>query len=69
LNVKGESNSNPKRFSHLMKHGISNYNYLKPSKPIHDFSLILSKHDDVVVVACRNYPECTNTITVFGLRN
>jgi hypothetical protein len=52
-----------------MKHGISNYNYLKPSKPIHDFSLILSKHDDVVVVACRNYPECTNTITVFGLRN
>ena len=52
-----------------MKHGISNYNYLKPSKPIHDFSLILSKHDDLVVVACRDYPRCNDTITVFGLRN
>ena len=69
MNVQGEHKLKPQTIRHLMKHGISNYNYLKPSKPIHDFSLILSKRDDVVVVACRNYPECTDTITVFGMRN
>ncbi len=52
-----------------MKHGISNYNYLKPSKREHDFSLILSKHDHLVVVACTDYPRCNDTITVFGLRD
>jgi len=69
LNVKGESNSNPKRFTHSLNHDPSNYNYLKHSKPQHDFSLVLSKHNDLVVVACRDYPRCNDTITVFGLRN
>ena len=69
MNVQGESNLKPQTIRHLMKHGISNYNYLKRSKPIHDFSLILSKHDDLVVVACSNYPRCIDTITIFGVRN
>ena len=70
MNVKGESNSNPKRFTHLLNHsGSNNYNYFKLSKREHDFSLILSKHNDLVVVACRDYPRCDDTITIFGLRN
>ena len=69
MNVKGESNSNPKQFTHLLNPSESNNSFRKHGKPTHDFSLILSKHNDLVVVACRDYPECTNTITVFGLRN
>ena len=49
-----------------MKHGISNYNYLKPSKPKHDFSLVLSRHDDYLVIACQDYPRCMDMITIFG---
>ena len=69
MNVQGKFLLKPQTIRHLMKHGISNYNYLKRSKPIHDFSLILSKHDDLVVVACSDYPRCDDTITIFGLRN
>ena len=69
MNVQGERKLKPQTIRHLMKYGISNYNYLKPSKREHDFSLVLSKHDDLVVVACKDYPRCNNTITVFGLRN
>ena len=69
MNVQGESNLKPQTIRHLMKHGISNYNYLKPSKREHDFSLVLSKHDDLVVVACKDYPRCNDTITIFGMRN
>ena len=69
MNVQGKFLLKPQTIRHLMKHGISNYNYLKPSKREHDFSLILSKHDHLVVVACTDYPRCNDTITVFGLRD
>ena len=69
MNVQGEFLLKPQTIRHLMKHGISNYNYLKPSKREHDFSLVLSKLNDLVVVACRDYPRCNDTITIFGLRN
>ena len=52
-----------------MNDTISNYNLLKQSKPQHDFSLVLSKHDHLVVIACTDYPKCNDTITVFGLRD
>jgi len=35
----------------------------------HDFSLVLSKHEDYVVITCRDYPRCKDTITIFGLRD
>ena len=69
MKVQGERKLKPQTFRHLLNHSASNYNYLKHSKPQHDFSLVLSKHDHLVVVACRDYPRCTDTITVFGLRN
>ena len=31
----------------------------------HDFSLVLSKHEDYVVIARRCYPRCKDTITIF----
>jgi len=69
LNVQGEHKLKPQTIRHLLNHDPSKYNYLKHSKPQHDFSLVLSKHNDLVVVACRDYPRCNDTITVFGLRN
>jgi hypothetical protein len=68
LNVQGEFKLNPQTIQHLSNHAISNYNLRKPSKP-HNFSLVLSKHDNLVVVACTDYPRCDDTITVFGLRD
>jgi len=35
----------------------------------HDFSLVLSRHWDLVVVACRDYPRCMKMITIFGARD
>jgi ssDNA-binding Zn-finger/Zn-ribbon topoisomerase 1 len=52
-----------------LNHSSSKNNYLKQSKPQHDFSLVLSKHKNLVVVACTDYPRCIDTITIFGLRN
>jgi hypothetical protein len=68
LNVQGEFTLKPQTIQHLSNHTNSNYNLLKPSK-LHDFSLVLSRHNDLVVVACRDYPRCDDTITIFGLRN
>jgi hypothetical protein len=69
LKVQGEHKLNPQTFRHLLNDTISNYNLLKQSKPKHDFSLVLSKHDHLVVIACTDYPKCNDTITVFGLRD
>ena len=70
MNVQGEHKLKPQTIRHLLNRtGSNNYNYFKHSKREHDFSLVLSKHNDLVVVACRDYPRCNNTITVFGLRN
>jgi hypothetical protein len=69
LNVQGESNLKPQTIRHLLNHSESNNSFRKHGKPTHDFSLILSKHDDLVVVACSDYPRCNDTITVFGLRD
>ena len=69
MKVQGEFTLNPQTFQHLSNHIVSNYNLRKPSKPQHDFSLVLSKHDNLVVVACTDYPRCDDTITVFGLRD
>ena len=69
MKVQGERVLNPQTFLHLLNDTISNYNLLKHSKPQHDFSLVLSKHDNLVVVACKDYPRCDDTITVFGLRD
>ena len=68
MKVQGEFTLNPQTFRQLLDSTVSNYNLLKPSKP-HDFSLVLSKHDNLVVVACTDYPRCDDTITVFGLRD
>jgi len=68
LKVQGEFTLNPQTFQHLSNHIVSNYNLRKPSKP-HDFSLVLTKHEFAVVVACTDYPKCSDTITVFGLRD
>jgi hypothetical protein len=68
LNVQGEFTLKPQTILHLSNHTDSNYNLRKPSK-LHDFSLVLSKHDNLVVVACTDYPRCDDTITVFGLRD
>ena len=69
MNVQGERKLNPQTIQHLSNHTDSNYNLLKQSKPQHDFSLVLSKHDHLVVIACTDYPKCNDTITVFGLRD
>ena len=69
MKVQGEHKLNPQTFRHLLNHNISNYNLLKHSKPQHDFSLVLSKHEFAVVIACTDYPRCDDTITVFGLRD
>jgi hypothetical protein len=68
LKVQGEFTLKPQTIQHLSNHTDSNYNLLKPSKP-HDFSLVLSKHNHLVVVACTDYLKCNDTITVFGLRD
>ena len=69
MKVQGEFTLKPQTIRHLLNHSISKYNYLKPSKPKHDFSLVLSKHEDYVVVACRDYPRCKDMITIFVLRD
>ena len=68
MKVQGEFTLKPQTIQHLSNHAISNYNLRKPSKP-HDFSLVLSKHNHLVVVACTDYPKCNDIITVFGLRD
>ncbi len=68
MKVQGEFTLNPQTFRQLVDSSNCNYNLLKPSKP-HDFSLVLSKHNHLVVVACTDYPKCNDTITVFGLRD
>ena len=69
MKVQGEFALNPQTIRQLLNHSESKYNFLKHSKRQHDFSLVLSKHDDLVVVACTDYPRCVDTITIFGLRN
>lgn len=60
---------NPQTFRQLLNDNISKYNFVKPSKPQHNFSLVLSKHEFTVVVACMDYPRCNDTITIFRLRD
>lgn len=43
--------------------------FLKPSKPIHDFSLVFSKNIHYLVVGCSDYPTCMETITLFSKRD
>ena len=69
MKVQGEFTLNPQTFRQLLDSTSSNYNLLKLSKPEHDYSLVLSKHEHSVIVACIDYPTCHNTITVFGLRD
>ena len=69
MKVQGEFTLNPQTFRQLLDSTSSNYNLLKLSKPEHDYSLVLSKHEHSVIVACIDYPICHNTITVFGLRD
>jgi ssDNA-binding Zn-finger/Zn-ribbon topoisomerase 1 len=69
LKVQGEFTLNPQTFRQLVDSSNCNYNLLKLSKPEHDYSLVLSKHAYSVIVACADYPKCSNTITVFGLRD
>ncbi len=69
MKVQGEFTLKPQTIRQLLNHSSSKNNYLKHSKREHDFSLVLSKHEDLVVVACTDYPRCIDTITVFGLRN
>ncbi|MBT6647155.1 MAG: hypothetical protein HOB51_06510 [Thaumarchaeota archaeon] len=69
MKVQGEFTLNPQTFRQLLDSTNSNYNLLKLSKPEHDYSLVLSKHEHSVIVACADYPICHNTITVFGLRD
>jgi hypothetical protein len=35
----------------------------------HDFSLVLSKHESYLVIACRDYTRCKDTITIFRARD
>jgi len=67
LNVQGELN--PQTIRQLLDNANSKYNFLKHSKRQHDFSLVLSKHADLVVVACQYYPRCMDMITIFGARD
>ena len=69
MKVQEERKLNSQTFRQLLNDNISNYNLLKRSKPQHDFSLVLSKHEFAVVVACTDYPKCNDTITVFGMRD
>ena len=36
---------------------------------IHDFSLVLTKKENCIVVSCVDYPKCIETITIFALRD
>jgi hypothetical protein len=42
----------------------SRYSVLK-----HTFELVLSKTGHYCVVACIDYPQCKDTITIFGVRD
>lgn len=67
MNVQGEFTLKPQTIRQLLNHSNSKYNYLKHSKREHDFSLVLTKTRHSCVVACSDYPECSDTITIFGL--
>ena len=69
LNVQEELKLNSQTIRQLLNDNNSKYNFVKPTKPQHDFSLVLSKHEFAVVIACTDYPRCDDTITVFGLRD
>jgi len=69
LNVQEELKLNSQTIRQLLNANNAKYNFVKPSKPEHDFSLVLSKHEFAVVIACTDYPKCNDTITVFGLRD
>ena len=69
LNVQEELKLNSQTIRQLLNANNSKYNFVKPTKPQHDFSLVLSKHEFAVVIACTDYPKCNDTITVFGLRD
>jgi hypothetical protein len=69
LNVQGGFAVNPQTIRQLLNNANSKYDFGKRGKRVHDFSLVLSKHDDSVVVACRDYPGCMDMITIFGVRD
>ena len=66
MKVQGGFAANPQTIAQLLNNTNSKYNFVKPSKPKHDFSLVLSRHDDYLVIACQDYPRCMDMITIFG---
>jgi len=69
VKVQGEFTLNPQTIRQLLNNANSKYNFVKRGKRKHDFSLVLSRHWDLVVVACRDYPRCMDMITIFGSRD
>ena len=69
MKVQGEFTLNPQTIRQLLNNANSKYNFVKRGKRQHDFSLVLSRHGDLVVVACQNYPRCMDMITIFGSRD
>jgi len=69
VNVQGDFEVNPQTIRHLLNNTNSKYDLWKRGKRVHDFSLVLSKHEDSFVVACSDYPRCKDTITFFGARD
>ena len=69
MNVQGDFAVNPQTIRQSLNNTNSKYNFVKRGKRVHDFSLVLSKHDDLFVIACRDYPRCMDMITFFGARN
>lgn len=71
MSVLGELPLYPKTHesNYSSSHDESNYNFLKQSKPKHNFSLVLIRKSNCVVVSCVDYPKCAETITIFSRRD
>lgn len=72
LSALGELPLKPKtqdEINYHYSHVESNYNFLKQSKPKHNFSLVLIRKSNCVVVSCIDYPLCSETITIFSKRD
>ena len=41
------------------------YSSKRIKKPLHDFSLVISKQRSYCVIFCQDYPRCKKQITVF----
>ena len=69
MNVQGDFAVNPQTIRQLLNNVNSKYNFVKRGIRKHDFSLVLSKHESYVVIACRDYSRCKDTITIFRDRD